>query len=55
MAEARPSFVAYNLRTPEVITTMEGALPDIWNAKVAPATGADQINQTLQAILDQPR
>jgi multiple sugar transport system substrate-binding protein len=55
MAEARPSYVAYNLRTPEVITTMEGALPDIWNSKVAPATGADQINQALQVILDQPR
>ena len=55
MAEARPGYVAYNLRTPEVTSTMEAALADIWNAKVAPTTGADQINQTLQAILDQPR
>ena len=55
MPEARPSYVAYNLRTSEVITTMEGGLADIWNSKVAPATGADQINQAMQAILDQPR
>ncbi|HEX2324327.1 MAG TPA: extracellular solute-binding protein [Chloroflexota bacterium] len=55
MPEARPSHVAYNLRTSEVISTMEGGLADIWNAKVAPATGADQINQAMQAILDQPR
>ena len=55
MPEARPSFVAHNLRTSEVITAMEGGLADIWNAKVAPATGADQINQAMQAILDQPR
>ena len=31
MPEARPSYVAYNLRTSEVIT-MEGGLADIWNA-----------------------
>jgi ABC-type glycerol-3-phosphate transport system substrate-binding protein len=55
MAEAKPPFVAYNLRTPEVSTAMEQALPDIWNSKVSPATGADQITQALQAILDQPR
>jgi multiple sugar transport system substrate-binding protein len=53
--EARPSYVAYNLRTPEVIASMEGGLADIWNSKVAPSTGADQVNQALQAILDQPR
>jgi ABC-type glycerol-3-phosphate transport system substrate-binding protein len=55
MPEARPSYVAYNLRTSEVIAAMEGGLADVWNAKVAPTTGADQINQAMQAILDQPR
>src|SRR5919108_6049649 len=55
MAEARPHGVAHNLRTPEVITAMEQALPDIWLSKVSPPSGADQIAQALQAILDQPR
>ncbi len=55
MPEARPAGVAYNLRTPEMITTMERALPDIWLSKVSPPTGADQITQALQTILDQPR
>lgn len=55
MAEAKPAIVAYNLRTPEMITTLEQALPDIWLSKVSPPTGADQITQALQAVLDQPR
>ncbi|MDQ3699670.1 MAG: sugar ABC transporter substrate-binding protein [Chloroflexota bacterium] len=55
MAEAKPAIVAYNLRTPEMITTLEQALPDIWLSKVSPPTGADQITQALQVVLDQPR
>ena len=55
MAEARPPLVVYNLRTPDVLRAMEQALADIWLSKVSPPTGADQITQALQAILDQPR
>src|SRR5262245_56856344 len=55
MAEARPALVAYNLRTPEVTTAMVDSLVDVWNAKVSPATGADQTTQVMQAILDQTR
>jgi multiple sugar transport system substrate-binding protein len=55
MAEARPALVASNLRTPEVTTAMVDSLVDVWNAKVSPATGADQTTQVMQAILDQTR
>jgi ABC-type glycerol-3-phosphate transport system substrate-binding protein len=55
MAEAKPPFVAYNLRTPEVTATLEQTLQDVWSSKVSPPTGADQTAQAMQAILDQPR
>jgi ABC-type glycerol-3-phosphate transport system substrate-binding protein len=55
MADARPHPVAYNLKTPDALAALGTGLPDIWSAKVSPSTGADQITQTLQAILDQPR
>jgi uncharacterized membrane protein len=55
MAEAKPAMVAYNLRTPEVTTAMVEGLADVWNAKVSPATGAEQTTQAMQALLDQPR
>jgi len=55
MAEAKPPFVAYNLRTPEVTAALEQGLQEVWLSKVSPPTGADQVNQAIQAILDQPR
>jgi multiple sugar transport system substrate-binding protein len=55
MAEARPSYVAYNLRTPEVTAALEQTLQDVWLSKVSPPTGADQTAQAMQVILDQPR
>ena len=55
MPEARPHPVAFNLKTPEALTAMEEGLPGIWSAKVSPASGADQVTQAVQAILDQPR
>jgi multiple sugar transport system substrate-binding protein len=55
MAEAKPAMVAYNLRTPEVTTAMVEGLAEVWNAKVSPATGAEQTTQAMQALLDQPR
>ncbi len=55
MPEARPHPVTYNLKTPEALGALNTALPDIWSSKISPSSGADQITQMLQAILDQPR
>jgi ABC-type glycerol-3-phosphate transport system substrate-binding protein len=55
MAEAKPPFVAYNLRTPEVTAALQDGLNDVWLSKVSPASGADLVTHTIQAILDQPR
>lgn len=55
MADARPHPVAFNLKTPDALDALERGLPDIWTSKVSPSTAAEQITQTLQAVLDQPR
>jgi len=55
MPEAKPHPVTYNLKTPDVLAALNTALTDIWSSKISPASGAEQINQNLQAILDQPR
>jgi multiple sugar transport system substrate-binding protein len=55
MPDAHPHPVAYNLKTPDALDALGKGLPDIWSSKISPASGADQLNQTLQAILDQPR
>jgi len=55
MAEARHSYVAYNLRMPDVTAALEQTLQNVWSSKVSPPTGADQTAQAMQAILDQPR
>jgi ABC-type glycerol-3-phosphate transport system substrate-binding protein len=55
MPDARPHPVAFNLKTPDALTALNQGLPDIWTSKVSPSSGADQLAQTLQAVLDQPR
>ena len=55
VAEAKQSFVAHNMRTPEVTTALEQGLQDVSLSKVSPPTGADQVNHAIQAIQDQPR
>ena len=55
MPEARPHPVAFNLKTTEALDALNQGLPEIWTSKVSPATGAEQIARTMQAVLDRPR
>src|SRR5262249_34178654 len=55
MPEAKPHPVTFNLKTPDAPAAWNPPRPAIWSSKAPPATWADQFNQTLQAMLDQPR
>jgi multiple sugar transport system substrate-binding protein len=55
MTEAKPFATAHNLKTPDVFNTLEQRAVEVWQNKVTPQAWSEDVNRTIQSILDQPR